>query len=216
MAAGPPEMARFGSGIIADALRELGHLDRTASPGLLPLGPHWRMAGRCRTARWVKSSELDAGNYLLLAQLIDSCRPGECIVMGAAVGAEPGSVWGELCATAASARGCAGVIVDGYIRDTLRLLEIGVPTFARGALAQDYQGRSRLVEVDSEIVCGGVLVRPGDLVTADVDGVVFTAAELEDDVLVQAALKAEQEEAIASTLAAGRTLTEAVRATGTL
>ena len=216
MAADQPAISGFGSGVIADSLRELGHLDRTAGPGLLPLDPSWRFAARCRTARWVKTDELDAGNYLELAALIDGCRAGECIVMGAAEGAAPGSVWGELCATAAAARGCAGVVIDGHLRDSLRLLEVGVPTFARGALAQDYQGRARLMELDVEIVCGGVVVRPGDIVTADLDGVVFTPAEIEADVLREAVHKAGQEEAIARALAAGRTLAEAVRATGTL
>lgn len=136
--------------------------------------------------------------------------------MGSADGAAPGSVWGELCATAAAARLLGGVVIDGYLRDSLRLLEVGLPTFATGALARDYQGRSRLAECDTEIICGGVIVQPGDLVVADVDGIVFVPAQLEGDVLREATHKVEQERVIAQALAAGKTLTEAVLTTGTL
>jgi 4-hydroxy-4-methyl-2-oxoglutarate aldolase len=216
MRADPPTLAVFGSGLIADALREVGHLDRTVFPALAPLAQGWHVVGRCRTAHWVQTTEVDAGNYLELARLIDRCQPGECIVMGSSDGASPGSVWGELCATEAVKRRLGGVVIDGYLRDTLRLLEVGLPTFSAGALARDYQGRSRLAEYDTEIICGGVTVRPGDLVVADVDGVVFVPAQLEGDVLREATKKLGQEREIAQALAAGKTLTEAVLAAGTL
>ena len=82
------------------------------------------------------------------------------------------SFWGELLSTAARYRGCRGVVIDGYTRDTRAIIAMGFPVFCRGIHPADSLGRLDVAAHDVPIHCGGVLVGPGDLILADDDGVV--------------------------------------------
>lgn len=79
--------------------------------------------------------------------------------------------WGELLSTAAVARGARGAIVDGLVRDVRRIQEMRFPLFAAGFKPVDSKGRARVTAYGVPVECGGVLVRPGDLIFADLDGV---------------------------------------------
>ena len=206
----------LGSSVVADALRDLGHGDRTAAPGIAPVDRHHAAAGPVRTARFEKVTPEDARGFGPLAAFIDSCRPGEVLVLGAAEGASPGSVWGEICSTAAHQRGCAGVVVDGYMRDQLALERGEPPVFSRGSFPQDCLGRSMVAETGTDTVCGGVRVTTGDWVVADVDGVVFVPQAALDEVVAAAEAKRRAELALLDAVAAGESLAAAVERTGTL
>jgi 4-hydroxy-4-methyl-2-oxoglutarate aldolase len=213
----PTEALRsYGSSIVADALRDLGYPERTAAPGFLPVNRHHVAVGPARTARFEPVGRDDDRGFLPLAAFIDSGEPGDVLVLGAAEGASPGSVWGEICSTAAVRRGCAGVVIDGYMRDELALERMELPVFSRGAFAQDCLGRSMASETGTEAVCGGVLVATGDWVVADLDGIVFVPQALEAQVLEAAAEKRRAEQALLAAVAAGRSLKEAVESIGTL
>jgi regulator of RNase E activity RraA len=209
-------LASFGSSVVADALRDLGHSDRTASYGLRPVRREHVVAGPVRTAQFEAVGADDDRGFLPLADFIDSCRTGELLVLGGAEEASPGSVWGEICSTAASRRGCAGVVIDGYMRDELALERIGLPVFARGAFSQDCLGRSMVSEAGTDAVCAGVRVATGDWVVADVDGVVFVPERLLSTVLETAEEKRAAEQALLDAVAEGGSLAEAVKRVGTL
>ena len=82
------------------------------------------------------------------------------------------SFWGELLSTAARYRGCRGVVIDGYTRDTRAIKAMGFPVFCRGIHPADSLGRLDVTAHDVPIVCGGVAVETNDLILADDDGVV--------------------------------------------
>ena len=206
----------YGSSVVADALRDLGYPDRTAAQGLLPVNREHVAVGRARTARFEPVAPDDNRGFLPLAAFIDSVEPGEVLVLGAAEGASPGSVWGEICSTAAAGRRCAGVVIDGFMRDQLALECMELPVFSRGAFSQDCLGRSMVSETGTEAVCGGVRVATGDWVVADMDGVVFVPRALEAQVLEAAEEKRRAEQALLEAVAAGRSLKEAVESIGTL
>jgi 4-hydroxy-4-methyl-2-oxoglutarate aldolase len=213
----PTEALRsYGSSIVADALRDLGYPERTAAPGLHPVNREHVAVGPARTARFESVGRDDDRGFLPLAAFIDSGEPGDVLVLGAAEGASPGSVWGEICSTAAARRGCAGVVIDGFMRDELALEGMKLPVFSRGAFAQDCLGRSMVSETGTEAVCGGVRVATDDWVVADLDGVVFVPRALEAQVLEAAAEKRRAEQALLEAVAAGRSLKEAVESIGTL
>lgn len=209
-------LASFGTSVVADALRDLGHSDRTASYGLRPVRPEHVVAGPARTAQFEAVGVDDERGFLPLAAFIDSCRAGEVLVLGVAEEASPGSVWGEICSTAASQRGCAGVVVDGYMRDVLALERFGLPVFSRGAFSQDCLGRSMIAEAGTVAVCGGVRVATGDWVVADADGVVFVPKDLLSTVLATAEEKRVAEQALLDAVADGGSLADAVKRVGTL
>ena len=108
-------------------------------------------------------------------EAMDSLLPGEVAVVATAE-SKRNAPWGELMSTAARARGARGAVVDGLVRDVRKIEELGFPVFAAGIKPVDSQGRGELVDYNVPVICGGVLVNPGDLVFADYDGVVVVPA----------------------------------------
>jgi 4-hydroxy-4-methyl-2-oxoglutarate aldolase len=214
----PGRLARLrelGSSIVADALRDIGRLDQTARHGLVPVNHRHACAGLARTAHFEPVPE-DERDFLPLARFIDSAWPGDVLVLDHAPDAPPGSVWGEICSTAATARGAAGVVIDGFMRDQLALEATALPLFSRGAHSRDCLGRSMVRATDVPIEVGGVAVAPGDVVVADIDGVAFFGAELLDELLPACEEKARAEEALMAAVGAGGSLADAVARVGTL
>jgi 4-hydroxy-4-methyl-2-oxoglutarate aldolase len=208
-------LRELGSSVVADALRDIGHSDQTARHGLRPVARRHACAGTVRTAHFepVAAGE---GDFLPLAEFIDSARPGEVLVLDSARDALPGSMWGEICSTAATARGAAGVVIDGFMRDELALEALALPLFSRGAHSRDFLGRSTVAAIDVPIEVGGVAVAPGDLVVADIDGVVFFGADLLAELLPACEDKARAEASLMAAVSAGGSLREAVGRVGTL
>ena len=133
---------------------------------------------------------MPARPYAMEIAFIDSLRADDVVV--ASVPA-PVAFWGELFSTAARARGAAGVVVDGLIRDQRRIIDMGFPVFARGGRPTDSLGRIAMVEHAVPVVVAGVRVAPGDLVVADIDGVVVVPAEAALEVTTRAIAKATTE-----------------------
>jgi 4-hydroxy-4-methyl-2-oxoglutarate aldolase len=108
---------------------------------------------------------------------------------------------------AAQARGLAGLVIDGAVRDIEAIEELGFPVFSRG-LAIGSCTKERIGSVNRPIQFGGVRVRPGDLVFGDTDGLVVVAEECAEYVCAQAFQRRERERAIMENLRQGRTTLE--------
>jgi regulator of RNase E activity RraA len=93
-------------------------------------------------------------------------------MVAATNGSERTCLWGELLSTAARARGATGCLIDGHTRDVARILEMEFPVFCTGFRPVDSSSRSVVVDYDCPVLCGGVLVHPGDIIFADIDGIV--------------------------------------------
>jgi 4-hydroxy-4-methyl-2-oxoglutarate aldolase len=171
--------------VLSDMLDGLNRPGQVAEPGITPLISGTRAVGRVRTARAVSVNAPPAAPYDKLLTAIDALDPGEVLVISMD-GTSTSGVFGGLLATAVTASGGTGVIVDGYVRDADEIEGIGLPTFARGTRPLDSAGRDDVVEIGGPVVIAGVLVHEGDLVFADRDGVVFVPAELEHEVLRRA------------------------------
>jgi regulator of RNase E activity RraA len=90
---------------------------------------------------------------------------------------------GDLVATALQARGSVGAVMDGAVRDIAPMIEMDFPIFAGSVSPATPAGRSAVVGYNIPIVCGGVSVRPGDVIVADWDGVVVVPQEHAVEVL---------------------------------
>jgi regulator of RNase E activity RraA len=77
-------------------------------------------------------------------------------------------------------------VVDGLVRDVKKIEELGFPVFAAGIKPVDSKGRGQVIACNVPVECGGVLVRPGDLVIADYDGVVVVPSALVEEVIRRA------------------------------
>ncbi len=204
------------SAVVADALDGLGLRDQCpdVSFGVRTLGDAV-LVGRARTTLWADIFEEDPRPYELELRAVDDCRPDDVLVC-ATGGSLRSAIWGELLSTAARNRGCVGAIVDGAVRDIRAMRAMEFPVFARDARPADSRDRQRVIQIDVAVEIGGVVVRPGDLVVADEDGVVFVPRHAEEQALARALEKVGTENRIRAAIRDGMPATEAFRRFGTL
>lgn len=151
---------------VVDSMSRLGAMDS----GMRPIWPSPRIVGPALTV-WCHS-----GDNLMLHKALSLAAPGDIIVMNTQ-GNMANSGFGELIATSAAKIGIRGVIVDGTVRDADALESLRLPVYARG-LCPNGCNKDGAGEVGAIISCGGVAVRPGDIIIADRDGV--TVVPLDD------------------------------------
>jgi regulator of RNase E activity RraA len=125
-------------------------------------------------------------------------------------------VWGELLSTAATNSGCVGVVVDGAVRDVVRMRDMGFPVYARGTCVYDSKDRQRVVDVDVTVEIDGVRFEPGALVIADEDGVVVVPREIEAEAVQRAWEKVTAENLVRDEIRAGMKATAAFAKYGVL
>jgi 4-hydroxy-4-methyl-2-oxoglutarate aldolase len=192
---------------IAAALLELGSATLGESGGLATdrrLRPAWSGAALAAPAYPVGCTP---GDNLAVHVAVTTAPAGSVLVVD--VGRVPDrGYWGEVLTTAAEAAGLAGLVIDGGVRDLARLDDIGMPVFSRRvcmrgtAKAQDGDGTLR-----SPVTLGGIVVRHGDLVVGDGDGVVVLPADLVPGIIAAAQARQRKESEYISKIQSGyRTL----------
>ncbi len=125
--------------------------------------------------------KLFPGDNLMIHKALDVAKPGDVVVVDTS-GSSSNAVFGDLVANKARHRGIAGFVIDGLIRDIDGVKEVGMPVYARGitAFGPLHRGPG---ELNYPVSCGGIVVNPGDIVTADQSGVVIVRREFASDVL---------------------------------
>lgn len=168
-----PMVAGLHSALVSDALDELGLREQVMDSSIAPITADTVIAGTAFPAILESTDEVLTPHspYESEIRAVQALGPGQVSVYGAPEG-NRAAVWGELFSYAAMARGAVGAIVDGYIRDTRQLREMGYPVFSRGASPLDTRYRARVQAHGVPVTVGGVLVHPGDFVVGDSDGVV--------------------------------------------
>ena len=165
-----------------------------------------KIVGTAKTLRFVPFREdlfaSHGGGYNAQKRAFDAVREGEIIVIEAR-GDDTTGTLGDILALRAQARGAAGIVTDGGVRDFDAVAEIGLPVFSQGA-HPSVLGRKHVPwDVDVTISCGGAAVQPGDIIVGDGDGVIVIPPALVEAV-VDDALAQEIEDAwIAEQVAAG-------------
>ena len=162
-------MAEMSTATISDAMFRMGHKNRTMRHTIKPVDPAMTMCGPACTAHAYPGGTYATGLALSAA------RPGDVIVIDAQ-GFLEAVMWGEICSLEAVAGGIAGAVIDGAVRDITEVIELGFPLFAAGITPGAGTG-DKLGEVNIPIQCGGVVVRPGDLIFGDRLGVVVVPPE---------------------------------------
>jgi 4-hydroxy-4-methyl-2-oxoglutarate aldolase len=195
--------------VLSDILDSLGLRHQSLTPDIRPLDDSLTLFGKVRTGLYVPVYEIAEGKnpYEMEIDLIDSLTAGEVPVLACPQTKEV-VPWGELLSTAAQARGSAGCLTDGMVRDIKMIREMKYPVFAAGARPLDSKGRAVIADVDVTIECGGVRARPGDYVFGDVDGVLIIPADKADEVISRAIEKVAGENMVRAELAQGQKLGE--------
>jgi regulator of RNase E activity RraA len=128
--------------------------------------------------------EVPAQPYTTVIESIDALTPGDIGVLATA--GISATFWGELFSNAALARGARAVVIDGCHRDTRKILDLGFPVFSTGSRPLDIAGRAQAIAYNVPVECGGVRVRPGDIVFAEIDGIAVIPDEVADETVAKA------------------------------
>ena len=134
---------------------------------------------------------------------IDAIQPGDVVVLDGRGDANQG-LFGDLLSRRMHTKGAAGTVSDMAVRDSARILEVGIPTFSRGLASPG--GTVHNVDYNVPIGCAGVLVCPGDIVSADDDGVVVVPTGMVPEVVAEVRVHEDREDFIRLMLAQGESL----------
>ena len=175
------QAAAFAASILADVAGRRGTMDGR----IAPLAPSMRVCGPAFTI------EVRAGDNLMIHAAMAMARPGDVLVIDGKAD-RTCALMGSIMLNACKKLGLAGVVIDGSIRDTEELRELGFPVWAVGA---NPNGPTKNIagRINWPVSCGGVAVRPGDLIVGDADGVVVIEHERAASLLPLAAQKVTDE-----------------------
>ena len=209
------KLSQCFSGVIMDTLDKMNRRVQCMHPTVRPLVPSMRMWGETVTARFGAVAEVPQRPYRLELQIVDSLREGQVLVSHCD-SKDLSAAWGGLLTTAARSRRATGVVTDGGVRDYVEIVELEFPTFCTGLTPYDSLGRMDVQETNVPIRCGGIEVRPGDLIFADVDGIVVVPQELAGEVINKAWEKVKGEGKVRDALRSGASVTETFEKYGIL
>ncbi len=196
------KLARLDACAVSDAMDKLSLTGCVT--GLLAALPGRRISGRVHTVKLAAGavSETTATPRHLGTTAIEKCVVGEVIVIEQRTGIEAGC-WGGILSRGAHARGIAGVVADGLVRDVDEARELGFPLFCRGFTARTARGRVHEAATDVPVRIGDVDVNPGDYVVADSSAAVFIPASRLEEVVRVAESIVVRETEMAARIAVG-------------
>lgn len=212
------DLKALSAPILSDVMDTLGLMNQAMRPFVRPLDENLVLIGRARTGLYMPVYSVRSGEnpYEVEIALVDDLKPGEVAVLACGGPTERIAPWGELLSTACVARGAAGCVTDGLVRDTRQIRAMGFPVFHGGIGPLDTKGRARMMERDIPVQCAGVQIRSGDIVFGDVDGVVVIPQERAAEVIAKAKEKALGEDHTRDELRQGKLLGDVFRKYGIL
>ncbi len=206
----------LNTAVLCDILDELGYRHQALGGALYPLEEDYKLAGVARTVLAYDVYEQPEAAYATEIEAVDALREGDV-----AVCSNPSmnnGFWGELMTNAAIARGARGAIIDGAIRDItpIKALRDQFMVFAKGRNPLDSKGRCLVAKYDCPIEVDGVRVCSGDLIFADIDGVVVVPEAVAGETIEKAFEKIAGENLVRDALRSGMLLRDAFAKYGIL
>lgn len=189
---------KLNPALLCDGMKGMGvPMDGCMEASIMPVNPDPAMM-MVGTAMTVSTDNGD--NFPIHVATYSAPREGYVMVIdGKAFKDRP--YFGDLIMGAAKAVGYQGMVIDGYCRDKQGCIEMNFPVYSKGQLQRGVLKKD-LGEINAPIQCGGVPVKPGDLVVGGADGVTVVPREILEDVLVKAEEKSAYEENRDATIAA--------------
>ena len=200
------------SAVIGDIMDKQGYIHQFLSPRIRPLHDKMIVAGRAMTVLEMDMNRINDSNLLnkpfgLMLEALDDLKRNEVYICTGA--SDTYALWGELMTTRAKKTGSAGAVVDGYSRDTHGVLALDFPAFSYGCYAQDQAPRGKVVDFRIPLTFGEVKVNPGDIVFGDIDGVCVIPKVMEEEIIIRAFEKANDEKIVKQKIEEGMPCCEA-------
>jgi 4-hydroxy-4-methyl-2-oxoglutarate aldolase len=171
------------TGAISDVLREHALLDQGIGQ-LIPLRPERTVAGIAFTVKSAPNVKI-TGEMSFLTQMLDDMAEDSFVVWDT-TNDEKATLWGGVMTATVVAKNVRAALIDGGIRDTHQILEKNFPVFYKHRIPNGSLGRCLITHYQTPIMIRGVVIKPGDVVLGDIDGVVVVPRDLAYDVLVRA------------------------------
>jgi 4-hydroxy-4-methyl-2-oxoglutarate aldolase len=206
---------RLTSSVISDVLDGMGVRGQAMASDIRPLSDEMMAVGKAFTMLMTDQYDMEKETFTLQFQAIDSLKEDD-VMMVCSNGSERAALWGELLSTAARHRRANGAIIDGLVRDVLLIREMGFPVFAKGVRPTSSKGRVIAVDHGCPVEMGGVHVEQGDLVVADIDGVVVVPSGVVEAVVEKALDVVERETMTRDELRKGAGLYDVYKKYGTV
>lgn len=207
--------------VVGDVLDQQNLLHQYLPPEISPLSPHMIMIGRAmpvlagdafQVAAEDSRNPVSRKPFGLMLEALDDLRPNEIYV---STGSSPRNAqWGELMSVRALKCGARGAVLNGYVRDTRKVLALSFPTFCFGSYGQDSAPRYKVHDFRIPIEIGGVSIQPGDILFGDLDGVVVIPSKVETETFTLALEKVRGERTVRNALEEGMSAADAFRKHG--
>lgn len=175
------QLRDLGTATIYEAQGAKGALDS----GMKPIDPTVRMAGPALTV------DARPADNLILHYAVLKAKPGDVLVVDAKAFMEAGP-WGDVLTLQAMKLGIAGLVINGCVRDANLIIDLGFPVFCRG-LSIKGTGKNQPGKVNAPITIGDAVIRPGDIIVGDRDGLVIVALDDVDMAIARSIAREEKE-----------------------
>ncbi len=193
---------------LSDALDQLG-IARCSVVGIVPRWGKTKVIGRAVTIKMTAAGAVPAKAHLGVDAIFNS-HPGDVIVIDNR-GDLYNNCWGEILAMGARQKGVSGVVVDGAVRDVDACEVFGFPVHARGTVPLTARGRIVQEAWNVPVRLGDAPVRPGDVIVADVNGVVVIPVEKVEEVVAAAEVILSKELEMVRALESGESILDVDR-----
>lgn len=200
------------TGAINDVLREFCYLDRALPNRIKPLREYHTYAGFAFTVKSSPNVKIK-GEMEYRSQMLDEMYEDAFIIWDTSRD-EKATLWGGVMTATAKSKKVKAACIDGGIRDTHQILEANFPVFYEYRISNGSLARCQITHYQIPIKIGDVIIRPGDIVLGDIDGVLVVPRDIAFEVLIRAEEIKENEKLIYNWVKEGQTIDEIVKKGG--
>jgi 4-hydroxy-4-methyl-2-oxoglutarate aldolase len=192
------------TGAVNDVLREFCLTNQALPNRILPLREYRTIAGFAFTVKSAPNAKI-TGEMEFRSQMLDSMHANSFVVWDTSKD-EKATLWGGVMTATAKGKGVKAACIDGGIRDTFQILEADFPVFYKHRISNGSLGRCLITHFQCVLQIEDVIIKPGDVVLGDIDGVLVVPRDVAYDVLVRAEEIKKNEKKIFSWVHAGETI----------